>query len=720
MNKKLFLTIALYFCLFGFVTKAQNIVQVEYFFDVDPGFGKATSVQITPAKDITVSFLPDISSLNNGMHTFYTRSKDASGVWSVTNARLFYNSGSLAPSKMNRVEYFFDVDPGFGKGASVPNISSTDTTLSFLPDISALNNGMHTFYTRSKDANGLWSVTNARLFYNSGSLSLPKINRVEYFYDVDPGFGKATAVFFPSNIDVNNLNFSLEISTLSKGIHQLYIRSMDAYKNWSITNASLFYYAGSEVLPNIKRTEYFIDIDPGFGNAISLNTTPVTESANVLYNIEINSLSKGNHYLNVRSLDDNGVWSITNMLAFNKTMAASFFVNGRIINPLLYAVNTANIVINGAVATSTGINGNYSVEISSDSSCVVMPSKSNDLLVANGVNGTDISLIQSHILKKVILNSPFKLIAADVNNDGTVNGTDIALIKSLILKHIAKFSGNRLWAFVDSSYSFPIPAKPFPYYDSIRILSIKANQVGKSFIGIKLGDVNYDWNAAILGANSFSRPIELFNDRLELSATTTEVRIPIKVKNFKNIMGMQYTLNFNSDVLVLKAVENNHLHVDYNTDYTTEGKLPFLWVDASSEARTLPDSTVLFELVFDKKGYLSNEVINLSSDVTAISAFDANYNTIGIVKLNGAITDKLIADNSISIYPNPTKDLISIQSSQVSKIEIIDLMGKVIKSISLKGTSNPTIHVGTLPSGTYQLRLQLTEGTVKLIKFMKD
>ena len=186
---------------------------------------------------------------------------------------------------------------------------------------------------------------------------------------------------------------------------------------------------------------------------------------------------------------------------------------------------------------------------------------------------------------------------------------------------------------MDSSYKFPVPTKPFPFHDSISIASINENQIGKSFVGVKLGDVNFDWQSVLLGIGMPSTPIELFNDKIFVNSTTTEVRVPIKVKNFKNIMGMQYTLNFNCDVLELKSVENNQLSADYNMDFVETGKLPLLWVDAASQTRTLADSTVLFELVFKEKGNLLNENISLSSDITSVNGFDGNYATVGIVKV---------------------------------------------------------------------------------------
>ena len=179
---------------------------------------------------------------------------------------------------------------------------------------------------------------------------------------------------------------------------------------------------------------------------------------------------------------------------FQQSNATCFSLNGGIKTPSGVAVPNVFVGLSGYCDSLQSIQNGYSFTLLGGSYSV-RPMKNNDKTIANGVNGTDISLIQSHILKKVILNSPYKLIAADVNSDGAVNGTDIALIKSLILKHITTFTGNKLWTFVDSNYTFTNPTKPFPFKDSISFDYMNANQPNQSFVGIKLGDVNNDWNA---------------------------------------------------------------------------------------------------------------------------------------------------------------------------------------------------------------------------------
>ena len=144
---------------------------------------------------------------------------------------------------------------------------------------------------------------------------------------------------------------------------------------------------------------------------------------------------------------------------------------------------------------------------------VIKAIKNNDVGKANGITTLDMALIQSHILGKNKLNSPYKLIAADVNGDGKVTTLDIVYLKRLILGLDTTFTKTstgekRLWAFVDSSYQFPDTTNPFPFKDSISYIGLSANKTNQTFIGVKLGDVNWDWNPALARTPSkvFVRP----------------------------------------------------------------------------------------------------------------------------------------------------------------------------------------------------------------------
>ncbi|MEN9347104.1 MAG: hypothetical protein RLZZ77_615, partial [Bacteroidota bacterium] len=59
----------------------QEIVEVEYYFDADPGLGNGTPIALTAftgSADLELS----LDGLANGVHTLYIRVKDANGLWS--------------------------------------------------------------------------------------------------------------------------------------------------------------------------------------------------------------------------------------------------------------------------------------------------------------------------------------------------------------------------------------------------------------------------------------------------------------------------------------------------------------------------------------------------------------------------------------------------------------------------------------------------------------
>ncbi|MBK7763086.1 MAG: hypothetical protein IPI46_06895 [Bacteroidetes bacterium] len=324
MKNNLFIFIFLFsICI---KANAQNITQIEYFFDTDPGFGYGLQVTFPPSSNIAnLPISASTASLSTGIHQFYIRSKDDSSNWSVTNRSFFYKmpNATSANSNIVAIEYFFDTDPGFGNATFVSVTPAADiTNLNMNASISSLSSGVHQLYVRSQDDNGNWSITNRSFFYKIPNATSANSNivAIEYFFDTDPGFGNATLVSVTPAADIANLNMNASIASLSSGVHQLYVRSQDDNGNWSITNRSFFYKIPNATSSNtnIVAIEYFFDTDPGFGNATLVSVTPAADIANLNMNASIASLSSGVHQLYVRSQDDNGNWSITNRSFFYK------------------------------------------------------------------------------------------------------------------------------------------------------------------------------------------------------------------------------------------------------------------------------------------------------------------------------------------------------------------------------------------------------------------
>ena len=71
--------------------------------------------------------------------------------------------------------------------------------------------------------------------------------------------------------------------------------------------------------------------------------------------------------------------------------------------------------------------------------------------------------------------------------------------------------------------------------------------------------------------------------------------------------------------------------------------------------------------------------------------------------------------NSISLYPNPAKDVVNVQctmnNAQVKAIEVFDVYGKLLQTVSMTPETT-TINVSGLASGMYFVRVTTEEGAV--------
>ena len=346
-----------------------QINRVEYFVDTDPGFGNATSIPIASSADISnQSASINLSNVSGGFHNFFIRSRNSTGAWSISNQTPFFKANAVAAANISRVEYFVDTDPGFGKATSITIAPSAN--LANQPAVINLANvpdGFHNLFIRSRDAGGLWSISNQSPFFKTNGAAAANINRVEYFIDTDPGFGKATSIATSASNDVAEQNAIIDLSSITAGFHNLFIRSRDAGGKWSISNQSPFFKVAAAGVANIVKSEYFFDNnDPGFGLATPLLINPAAPVVDELaVPVNIGCLAVGPHTFFVRSLDMNGKWSITNSSEFSIAVVAPqaiLITSSNATNPLCFGSSIQLSFDGGNCAFNPG--NIFNVEIS--------------------------------------------------------------------------------------------------------------------------------------------------------------------------------------------------------------------------------------------------------------------------------------------------------------------------------------------------------------------
>lgn len=139
----------------------EELVEAEYFFNVDPGLGNGMPLQLSQlafAGNLELS----VEGLANGVHTLYLRVKDARGVWSHYDQHNVVITGPNSGTILVEAEYFFDDDPGLGNGIALLIPQSSVVDGEFPITLPAELTGTHSICIRVKDINEQWSETVCR------------------------------------------------------------------------------------------------------------------------------------------------------------------------------------------------------------------------------------------------------------------------------------------------------------------------------------------------------------------------------------------------------------------------------------------------------------------------------------------------------------------------------------------------------------------------------
>jgi hypothetical protein len=155
----------------------------------------------------------------------------------------------LWSQNINKMEYFIDTDPGFGLGINVPLTVAVDIANINIPvNVSAVTEGFHKMYVRSRDVNGLWSETAIHPFYKASTAvvqTLPALVEIEYFVNTDPGVGNGTKQAIPPASMYTNSSLPVCLKNAVTGANKLYVRTKTANGKWSETTAIPFTFSGT-------------------------------------------------------------------------------------------------------------------------------------------------------------------------------------------------------------------------------------------------------------------------------------------------------------------------------------------------------------------------------------------------------------------------------------------------------------------------------------------
>jgi hypothetical protein len=372
----------------------------------------------------------------------------------------------------------------------------------------------------------------------------------------------------------------------------------------------------------------------------------------------------------------------------------------------------ASIALSGAASQSatTAANGGYTfVNLSKGGDFTVTPQLDKNHL--NGVSTFDLVLIQKHILGIQALNSPYKMIAADVNNSKSISTLDLIALRKLILNIDQSFQNNTSWRFVDAAYSFPNATNPWsvPFPEVVSINDIAANATA-NFVAIKVGDVNA--SASVSSATSAevrtNGTFKLNTLEQHLKAGN-EYQVAFTATDLQDIQGYQFALNLDQSKVELLDIEYGVAKAENFGVFKNEGIITTSW-------NSKYEPGALFTLVLRAKADAKlSSALSLNRAVSP-EAYNQNNENLGIV-LNYASEAVAAGYELLQNTPNPfngeTQIGFNLPKATKATLSISDGKGALLYKVEgsyAKGNNQVTLKKEQLgASGVLYYTLETTE-----------
>lgn len=458
-----------------------------------------------------------------------------------------------------------------------------------------------------------------------------------------------------------------------------------------------------------------LSLELGIGGVVSLAATTLdagssdncTAASDLTFSVfpsyfTCDDLGPNEVNLTVRDAAGNETFCVATVFIQNNMGVCPFIaLEGGVQMPNGRSVAGVEVEINGGQyePLETGADGQFEFQnLPIGGNYTIKPSKLVD--ADNGVSTIDLILISRHLIGMRRITSPYEKIAADVDNNQRINTFDIIQLQKMILFIDTIYPVNTSWRFVDADYTFP-DDDPFtlPFPEAIELNNQGQDLVDLNFRAIKIGDVSQDANPLKSAAAAADRSVG------EVVAFTTpdrafrrgeRVRVPLRMEVLDDLLGFQFTLGFDPQVLrwrgleMAAGAEDVGLRTDnFGRTQLEAGKLTASWFSVDAVDWSGGDWCYLeFEALVD--GQLS-DVLAINSSLTAAEAYREGIGTLAMGLHFGREVEAMapvfeaapvVGEMEVYNYPNPFRErttiAVDIQTAGSGRLAVYDGGGRLL------------------------------------------
>lgn len=353
----------------------------------------------------------------------------------------------------------------------------------------------------------------------------------------------------------------------------------------------------------------------------------------------------------------------------------------------------------------------------------------------NGLSTGDVIRLAKHLAGIDTLDSPYKLIAADIDSSGAIDQDDFEALRRLVLHVDSVLLENTSWRFVDMAYEFPDSTNPWlePFPESMAMDNIQQDYDSLGFVAVKIGDLN---GTAV--ASQTTQSVSGIEERAasglfvihaedKLLKAGEEHAIAFYGRDIAGILGYQFTLEFDPQYLELVQIEEGvATEKNFGLRFAQEGILTVSWDKVSRQQAAIKDDQPLFTLVLRARMETKlSDRMNLSPQYVKAEAYGPAGALMGMELrfMEGSRTAK-----EFELYqnaPNPFREETIIgfylpESADIS-LTVQDVNGRRIREIQGwydAGQHQITFAAGELPKGQVLFYTLQVDGLRKVRKML--
>lgn len=259
-------------------------------------------------------------------------------------------------------------------------------------------------------------------------------------------------------------------------------------------------------------------------------------------------------------------------------------------------------------------------------------------LILDGLSTLDLIQIQRHILGLRKLDTPYKLIAADVNNSGSITTHDLVELRKVLVGKSIAFPNNKVWNFASNKES-DLLSQPHNYSNFIEVQDLQSDMLNADFKAIKTGDVNGD-NTVDAIAQTRSAKSAIVEARINSANGKTSVAF-YSVESM-TISGLQLSLRADA---TLSNLISGQLNITSDNMNLEKNEMTLSW--NVNQTLEINNREPLFQIEFNE----SNTLVDLGDNIHS-ELYDEHLEVYPLQLQKKAIT----VFNGLTVSPNPTNE----------------------------------------------------------------